>query len=208
MIPSGVVFAIGMLAQCLFAARMLVQWFLSERLKVVVSPRIFWRLSLIAAILMCTYGWFRSDAAIIVGQLITYFVYIRNLQLKDDWHRYWIGLRIFIVGVPVLALIFLITQDVNWESKFIENIPTWLMILGLMGQILFTFRFIVQFYYSEKTKKSVLPPQFWIISLTGSIIIFIYGIYRMDLVLLIGHGGGMVAYARNIMIGRKQLAHE
>ncbi len=204
MMPSGVIFGIGLLAQLLFAARMLVQWFLSEKQKVVVSPRIFWRLSLVASILMCVYGWFRSDAAILVGQLITYFVYIRNLQLKGDWSRYWIGLRVFLWLVPAGALAFLLTQEVNWQSKFITNIPTWLIIFGLVGQILFTFRFIVQFYMSNKAKESLLPPQFWMISLMGAMLIFIYGVYRVDYVLMIGHGGGILAYARNIMIGRKQ----
>ena len=198
------VVGLGLLAQIIFAGRMLVQWLLSEKYKEVVSPKLFWRLSLVAAILMCTYGWFRSDAAIIVGQLITYFIYIRNLQLKDDWQQYWIGLRIFIIAIPILAFIFILTQDVNWESKFITDNAMWLIILGLVGQILFTFRFIIQFYYSEKFKVSILPPSFWMISLIGSIIIFIYGIYRVDYVLLIGHGGGMLAYIRNLMIGRKQ----
>ena len=201
---SWMVVGIGLLAQSLFAGRMLVQWILSEKHKEVVSPKLFWRISLVAAILMCVYGWFRSDAAIIVGQLITYFVYIRNLQLKKDWQNYWIGLRIFILVIPVLALGYILTQNVNWESKFISDNAMWLIVFGLVGQILFTFRFIIQFYYSEKSKLSVLPPQFWMISLAGSVIIFIYGIYRMDYVLLIGHGGGMLAYIRNLMIGHKQ----
>ena len=205
--PSGVIFAIGLLAQTLFAGRMIVQWFLSEKHKEVVSPRLFWRISLVASMMMCAYGWFRSDAAIIVGQLITYFIYIRNLQLKKDWQTYWIGLRAIIVAVPILAFMFILTQNVNWESKFISDNALWLIVLGLAGQILFTFRFIIQFYYSEKMKLSVLPPQFWIVSLLGSILIFIYGIYRVDYVLLIGHGGGMLAYIRNIMIGRKEVAH-
>ena len=201
---SGIVFGIGMLAQMLFAGRMLVQWLLSEKYKEVVSPKLFWRLSLVAAMLMCTYGWFRNDAAIIVGQLITYFIYIRNLQLKDDWQQYWIGLRVLIISIPILAFIYILTQDVNWESKFISDNALWLIVFGLAGQILFTFRFIVQFYLSEKYKVSILPPSFWMISLLGSIIIFIYGLYRVDYVLLIGHGGGMLAYIRNLMIGYKQ----
>jgi lipid-A-disaccharide synthase-like uncharacterized protein len=207
MMPSGLIFAIGLLAQIMFAGRMLVQWFLSEKQKEVVSPKLFWRISLVASMMMCAYGWLRSDAAIIVGQLITYFIYIRNLQHKNDWQTYWIGLRIFIISIPLLAFAYILTQNVNWESKFISDNATWLIILGLAGQILFTFRFIIQFYFSEKRKLSVLPPQFWIISLLGSILIFIYGIYRVDYVLLIGHGGGMLAYIRNIMIGRKAVAN-
>ncbi len=204
---SMIIFFIGLAAQLLFAGRMIVQWVLSEKSKAVVSPKIFWRISLLGSILMCTYGWLQSDAAILVGQLITYFIYIRNLQHKGDWQTYPKWLQVLIISLPFFVLGYILTQNLNWQEKFLDDIPTWLIVMGLCGQILFTFRFVVQFYYSEKIKISVLPPQFWIISLLGSIIIFTYGILRMDYILIMGHGGGMIAYVRNIIIGRKEAKH-
>lgn len=198
-----VIFAIGMVAQVLFAFRMLVQWFLSEKHKAVVSPSIFWRLSLVAAMLLCLYGWLRSDMAIIVGQLITYFIYIRNLHWKGEWKTYPSLLRMFIIGLPFAALGYAFNQDFDWHEKFIKDIPFWLMTLGLVGQFIFTFRFIVQFYHAEKNKESVLPRMFWILSVIGSALIFIYGVIRVDYVLMIGNGGGLIAYIRNLMIGYK-----
>lgn len=207
MIEQAFIVGLGLTAQLLFAARMVVQWALSERYKKVVSPGIFWRFSLVASILMCIYGWLRSDAAIIVGQLITYFIYIRNLQLKGEWSGYRMTIRVVIWAVPLVTLVYLLTQQVDWHSKFISGIPTWLIVLGLTGQILFTFRFIIQYYFAERTKSSILPPQFWTVSLIGAFMIFIYGIFRMDYVLIIGNGGGMIAYIRNLMIGRKSMVH-
>lgn len=201
---SNVILAIGMAAQVLFAGRMLVQWFLSEKEEAVVSPKIFWRLSLIASMLMCLYGWLRNDAAIIIGQLITYFIYIRNLHWKGEWKTYPAVIRFIIIALPIAAFGYAMTQEFSWHDKFIKDIPMWLMILGIAGQFIFTFRFIVQFYHAEKRKESVLPRQFWVLSVVGSALICLYGIFRQDIVLIIGNGGGLVAYVRNLMIGYKE----
>ena len=66
--------SIGFLAQLFFSARILVQWILSERAKRVVSPSIFWILSLAGSFLLCLYGWLRDDFSIILGQFISYYI--------------------------------------------------------------------------------------------------------------------------------------
>ncbi len=43
---------------------------------------------------------------------------------------------------------------------------TWLAI-GLLGQALFSARFIVQWLQSERVKKSVIPSAFWYFSMAG-----------------------------------------
>ena len=55
------IFVIGFLAQICFSARIILQWILSEKAKKVVSPSIFWKLSLIGAYLLFIYGWLRND---------------------------------------------------------------------------------------------------------------------------------------------------
>jgi lipid-A-disaccharide synthase-like uncharacterized protein len=74
------IFGIGFLAQILFLGRTIVQWFKSEQEGKVTSPTLFWHMSLFAAIMMFIYGILRRDAAILIGQFFTYFIYIRNLQ--------------------------------------------------------------------------------------------------------------------------------
>ena len=76
------ILSIGFLAQAFFSARTLVQWILSEKAKKVLSPTIFWVLSLLGAYLLCIYGWLRNDFAIILGQFISYYIYLANLKLK------------------------------------------------------------------------------------------------------------------------------
>lgn len=82
------IYIIGFLAQLLFSARLLLQWIMSERAKKVVSPSIFWKLSLIGAWLLFIYGWLRDDFAIILGQLISYYIYIWNLDKKRAGGKY------------------------------------------------------------------------------------------------------------------------
>ena len=75
-------YVVGFLAQVFFSARILLQWILSERAKRVVSPSIFWILSLAGSYLLFIYGWMRDDFAIVLGQVISYYIYIWNLSAK------------------------------------------------------------------------------------------------------------------------------
>lgn len=197
--------AIGFLAQGFFSARILVQWLMSERAKRVLSPTIFWVLSIIGSYLLCLYGWLRDDFAIVLGQCISYYIYLWNLNIKGVWHKVpWI-FRFILVMTPVVAVCFMIGNAGEVVEKLFrnENIPLWLVIYGCLGQILFTLRFIYQWYYSRKEGESELPAGFWIISLTGSLLIVSYALIRKDPVLILGQSFGLVSYIRNLCILRK-----
>ena len=75
--------------------------------------------------------------------------------------------------------------------------------VGLLGQALFSARFIIQWIYSEKVKRSVVPVAFWYFSLAGGLVLTAYAIYRQDPVFIIGQGAGLVVYFRNLMLIRK-----
>ena len=85
-----------------------------------------------------------------------------------------------------------------------EDIPFWLLMLGSVAQLIFTLRFVYQWVYSERKKISSLPMGFWFLSLAGSSLILVYGIFRKDPVLLAGHGIGIVMYLRNIVIQKNE----
>ena len=86
-VPHWIVYAIGFAAQFFFAGRTLFQWLDSERKKEVTSPAAYWGLSVIAAYLMFVYGVLRDDFSIILGQFISYYVYLWNLNAKGIWQR-------------------------------------------------------------------------------------------------------------------------
>ena len=206
-IPSWIVFTVGFAAQFFFAGRTLFQWLVSEREKKVASPSAYWGLSVIAAYLMFIYGVMRDDFSIILGQFISYYVYLWNLSAKGIWKKFGLTLQTILLATPVVAVVLLLQNAGIFIQNMFHNdkIPLWLVIFGSAGQILFTLRFVYQWAYSTLRHESVLPRGFWVISLLGSGVIVAYGIFRKDPVLILGQSFGFVAYVRNLMIGfRKQ----
>jgi lipid-A-disaccharide synthase-like uncharacterized protein len=202
------VYIIGFTAQLLFGARTVAQWILSERAKKVLSPSIFWILSIAASWLFFLYGWLREDFVIILGQVISYYVYIWNLNAKSIWKKIPLVFRLLLIFTPLAAIALASGDATNFASVFLTNekIPLWLLLFGTFGQIVFTLRFIYQLFYSMKKGESLLPLGFWIISLAGSMIIVVYALLRKDPVLILGQSAGLIAYIRNMIIYRKQIA--
>jgi lipid-A-disaccharide synthase-like uncharacterized protein len=200
------IYTIGLLAQILFSIRLLVQWISSEKEKKVVAPTLFWRVSLIASLLLFIYGYLRNDFAIMLGQFITYYIYIRNLQLQHQWKKVQKGIRIFFIYFPISVLLFTFLKG-EYDITHLFNkdyISSWLLILGIVSQLVFTFRFIYQWIFSERIKTSELPSGFWIISLLGATLILIYAVFRKDPILFMGQIFGLVVYIRNLMILKRQ----
>ena len=195
------------MAQILFSSRLIIQWFLSERSKKVVTPTIFWVLSLLASIFLFIYGYLRNDFPIMLGQIMAYFIYIRNLQLQGKWQDLLRIIRWFIVLFPVMLLIYSFNNNtLDIQNLFKHNeMSSILFIFGIISQLIFTLRFIYQWLYSEKKGLSILPLGFWLMSLIGSGLILIYAIIRKDPVLFIGHLIGCSIYYRNIVILRKDV---
>ncbi len=199
------IYVIGFLAQVFFSARILLQWILSERAKKVISPAIFWQLSIVGAYLLFVYGWLRDDFAIILGQVISYYIYIWNLDKKHQWKKLPMIIRALLLLTPVVAILYMLKDAGVFVDQFFRNekIPLWLLVYGSMGQIIFTLRFVYQWIYSKRKDESLLPIGFWVISLFGSLIIVSYAIYRCDPVLILGQSTGLIAYSRNIYLSKR-----
>lgn len=200
-----IIYSIGFMAQILFSSRLLIQWVTSEKQRKVITPTTFWTLSLVASFLLFIYGYLRLDFAIMLGQSLTYFIYIRNLQLQGQWQKFPKLVQVLLFTVPVLIVIFYYNNNkIDIELLFKnEAIPTWLLILGIIAQVIFTLRFVYQWIHSERHKESSLPLGFWVLSLIGASLILTYAIIRKDPVLFTGHLFGMLIYARNAYLIRK-----
>ncbi len=183
---------------------------MSERARKVLSPSVFWILSIAGSYLLFIYGWLRQDFAIVLGQFISYYVYIWNLKAKGIWKDVPRLFRILLLFTPLAALGLVMGDVNNFINTFIfnEKVPMWLLIFGSAGQIIFTLRFLYQWYYSRKAGESELPPLFWWLSLLGSSIIVSYAIFRLDAVLILGQSFGLIAYSRNLWIGYRQRKKE
>lgn len=84
-------------------------------------------------------------------------------------------------------------------AEQMQTLDFW-VIIGFMGQALFTARFIVQWIASEKVKKSVVPHLFWWFSIGGGAVLFVYALHRADPVFIVGQGAGLFIYLRNIYL--------
>lgn len=82
------------------------------------------------------------------------------------------------------------------------NTKIWLCI-GFFGQLLFTMRFLVQWWQSERQGRSVIPVAFWYFSLGGGFILLAYAIYKVDPVFIVGQATGVFIYLRNLHLIRK-----
>lgn len=193
-------YLLGFLAQGLFGARSIVQWVQSERAGRVVSPAWFWIFSVAGSSLFLVYGLFRLDLVIVVGQSISFYIYIRNLQLKGVWRKLPRAARFAIALWPIVLLSVWFTRWPH-DLESIRSVKSYLdvfLILGGIGQLLLNLRYVYQWYHSEKANESILPLGFWLLSLAASVLVVVYSLHRNDPVLLVAQSLGIIVYVRNI----------
>ncbi|ABE39786.1 lipid-A-disaccharide synthase N-terminal domain-containing protein [Rhodopseudomonas pseudopalustris] len=82
---------------------------------------------------------------------------------------------------------------------FVAKFDFWLA-FGLIAQLLFTARFVVQWISSERAGKSVVPMAFWFFSMGGGLMTLVYGIAKREPVIILGQSMATVIYVRNIML--------
>jgi lipid-A-disaccharide synthase-like uncharacterized protein len=105
------------------------------------------------------------------------------------------------------ALTSLFEEPENWLFRLF-NISgfgslVWIGI-GLVGQIAFFLRMFVQWIASERRRESVVPEAFWWLSLGGGAALFVYFVWRKDLIGALGQTTGVVVYARNLRLIHKR----
>lgn len=106
---------------------------------------------------------------------------LRNRQGEVSfWVRYWHGFRL-----RLLTPIFLI---------------------GLVGQLLFAGRFLVQWVASVRRGESTVPVAFWYLSIVGSCLVLAYGIVSKEPVIILGQIG-LFIYLHNLVMIRRARAY-
>src|SRR5271166_6652197 len=87
-----------------------------------------------------------------------------------------------------------------------SRLTFWLLV-GFLGQALFTARFAVQWLVSERERDSVVPVTFWWLSLLGGGVLLFYAISRQDPVIIVGQAMGLLVYVRNLMLVAQSKRH-
>ncbi len=199
---STLIIFIGILAQVCFGIRQVIQWWESEKAKSIQSPSAFWMFSLIGSVFFLIYGVLRLDFAIVLGQFLSFYIYCRNLYFKGVWAQLPRWLRYMILLFPIVIIIYLYTDHLEMFKLvfYNEDITSDWLLVGTIGYLILTVRYIHQWYVSERDGQSRLPVGFFVMSIVGSLMIVAYGIYRSDIILILGYLGGLVVYIRNLMI--------
>ena len=82
---------------------------------------------------------------------------------------------------------------------FVTRFDVWLA-FGVVAQLLFTARFIVQWWASERAGQSVIPVAFWVLSIVGGGMTLVYGLVRRERISIMGQILAVAIYVRNLML--------
>jgi len=82
----------------------------------------------------------------------------------------------------------------------------WWLLVGFGGQALFMGRFVLQWFASERQRRSVIPVSFWYLSILGALVLLVYALHRRDPVFVAGQGLGVAIYLRNLQLIREEQA--
>src|SRR6202789_4623725 len=82
---------------------------------------------------------------------------------------------------------------------FVAKFDFWLA-FGLVAQLFFTARFLVQWISSERAGKSVVPMAFWFFSMGGGLMTLVYGLVKREPVIIFGQALATIIYFANIFL--------
>ena len=200
---------VGFSAQGFFSARFLLQWILSERARRSLMPVHFWYFSLLGSVLLMAYAIHRRDPVITAGQVVGLGIYLRNLKfihiermnlVPHSWLWLWLLLS---AGAAASGYYW----GPNSASRPLILDDFWTT-FGFVGQAIFTGRFVVQWLYTEREKRSVMPRAFWYLSIVGSLMLFAYATAVLDPVIMLGQSLGLVIYMRNLILLQRSGAYQ
>ena len=85
-------------------------------------------------------------------------------------------------------------------KHFMDILASPMGMLGMLGQVLFLSRFLVQWIASEKEGKSTVPLSFWYLSIGGGLLLLVYALWRKDPVITLGQLVGVFVYVRDLVL--------
>jgi lipid-A-disaccharide synthase-like uncharacterized protein len=98
-------------------------------------------------------------------------------------------------------------QNAIWDgNRFLGIEWHFWKVIGWVGNLVFFSRFFVQWIATEKRKQVVVPPSFWWLSLIGSILLLIYGVWKRDSVFVFAYAFTWIPYMRNLIIHARNKA--
>ncbi len=194
--------AFGWAGQVLFTARVAHQWYFSEKAGKSHVTAAFWWYSLAGTLMLLVYVLHRKDPVFIVGPLVSGLLYARNLFLSR--HHVKAGRRgsplaPVLIGLLLFGILTFLSLARNENIVSYDHPLPW-MLVGFAGQALWTGRFVVQWYVSERQGRSVLPPVFFWMSVLGAPLLFAWAAYQKDWVMMFAYALNPIPYVRNLVL--------
>src|SRR5205085_8683637 len=101
-------------------------------------------------------------------------------------------------GAGGRVMLIRLSQDLTayLYDVFVARFDLWLA-FGIVAQLLFGARFIVQWIASERSGRSIMPLAFWFFSMAGGLMTLVYGLVRRQPTTLLPETPATVTYVRN-----------
>ncbi|MFN4174722.1 MAG: lipid-A-disaccharide synthase N-terminal domain-containing protein [Parachlamydiaceae bacterium] len=205
---------IGYFSAFVFSFRFLIQWIISEKENKSVVPISFWWLSLLGNVSLMLHSLIQWQYPVALIQSLNGVISARNINLssKKPLRIGWVYFSLLFAAVSVTLYFLFFASEWSripthaFQTDINKSVPLPLHIIGALGVFLFNIRFIVQWWQSERLKRSTLSPAFWYLSIFGGVLSLIYFVLISDMVNLIGPLFGLVPYVRNLMLLKRATA--
>ena len=98
-------------------------------------------------------------------------------------------------------------ENIIWHNGSLLGIEwsVW-KVVGWIGNLVFSSRFVMQWYATEKRKQVVVPQAFWWLSLVGALTLLCYSVHQRDSVFIFAYAFSWIPYMRNLVIHRRTKA--
>jgi len=192
---------VGYAGQALFFGRVMVQWLASERARRSATPRAYWWISLGASALLASTAAGLGEWVLLPGYVVNAAIYVRNLWLGDDPARGSGGLGpvpAALIGLTAAAA--LAWWGVSHSEVEGSRVGAGWLAAGIAGQAIWSTRFLVQWWLSERAGHSHFPLTFWWLSLSGSVLNLAYTLQLDTPVFWIGFVTAWFVPMRNLWL--------
>lgn len=194
---------LGWVGNGAFFSRFLIQWWASERAGRSVAPVSFWWISLLGSAALGGYSAAQGEPVLLAGYCLNACIYARNLRLQ---RRSGAGGALLsplvLLSLAALAAVLLIATGFGKARAGWDSSPGWLACV-LLGQGIWSSRFVVQWWSSERSGHSHFPVLFWWISLVGNGLLLAYAVHLRDPVYLAGFALGPLVQVRNLVLSAR-----
>lgn len=210
-VPSPGLFwtVFGAAGGIIFYGRFYVQWIVTERERRSVIPVSFWYMSCAGSIMLMAYAFASQSPLGALGHSFNIVIYARNLvyiwreqgRLTPWMNRAVHGAVGIIAFVAVGLMLWTWWREYELTSERprqeTQQVWFWLAV-GVVGQVLFGGRFVLQWIATEWKGRSVIPKAFWHISVVAATLQASCFIQRAEWIFAAGMLATLLIYGRNI----------